>query len=481
MYIPPPRYIDFERSSRLQLLTQGWSSLVRGEIDKVRTVPRVLDPLKATANAIQDSVTWSGFPRALDSWFDVENRPARKADAHLAAEVLYRTVPVVVSSPGDQDRVVDLPYQPALGIFLAPTRRGGGVSIDDAFGLAERPQDEYLEWHTVRDPGTGAVTRIDFTSEPPEYWEFLGEEDPSVAAKVYGELVSADVREEDIVFPRDVQCPRFFVESMRARYVEHVRLADQGIRRPERFTAGQYNPNNRWNTESGVVHLVQRNNTLFAEINLAANATRRFAVRPDLETQVDRFTLTAAGGFGGVNRNSDPSIGIFVNDLALDGHRVMVSNPLGLFISEVNLGGFRDPDGKPVDRDQILTTVRGKWDDEPGRARVVRFSIHPPKGANYTLDQCTFDGHRLDTGGPIARKTLIAVHGIAEPGTDDEPLADQEIMPTESDLVEHPTLRPKLFATVDWARRLQIGVPESSLDPDSTRAIMRAMSGGRGE
>lgn len=216
------------------------------------------------------------------------------------------------------------------------------------------------------------MTRIDFTSEPPEYWEFLGEEDLSVAATVYGELVGADVREEDIVFPRDVQCPRFFVDSMGARYVEHVRLADQGIRRPERFTAGQYNPNNRWNTESGIVHLVQRNNTLFAETTLAANATRRFAVRPDLETQVDRFTLTAAGGFGGVNRNSDPSIGSFVNDLALDGHRVMVSNPLGLFISEA-------------------------------------------------------------------------------------------------------------VATVSWARRLQIGVPESSLDPDSTRAIMRAMSGGRGE
>ncbi len=479
MYIPPPRYIDFDRSSRSNALKRGWDRLIGQAIENVSDLPRVLDPLKATNNAIQDSVTWSGFPRALDSWFDVGNDPARMAAAHRAAEVVYRTVPVVVARPDRSEQLANVPFNPGQNIYLAPQRRNGVVSANDAFGLTERPQDEYLEWHTVRDPQTGAVLRIDFTSEPPEYWSFLAEQDAELAATVYSELLDEQVDTDDIIFPGDVFCPRFLVNTNEVIYLGHVRLADQRIDFPARFEAGNYNPDNTWNTKRGAVHLIQRNNTLLAEINLAANATRRFAVRPDLQAQIDRFTLTACGGFGGLNRNSDPSIGSFVNTLALDNHRVMVSNPLGLFISEVQLGGFRDPQGNSVDRDEILTTVRGDWNDEPGRARVVRFSIHPPEGAGYTLDQCTFNDHALDTGGPIARKTFIAVHGIAEPGTLQNPLPDHPIELCGADLVEHPTLRPKLFAPVNWASRLQVGVPEDSLAIDSTRAMMRVMTGGR--
>jgi hypothetical protein len=36
-----------------------------------------------------------------------------------------------------------------------------------------RPQDEYCEWRTERHPGTGEITKVTFTSEPPEYWQAL--------------------------------------------------------------------------------------------------------------------------------------------------------------------------------------------------------------------------------------------------------------------------------------------------------------------
>jgi len=33
-----------------------------------------------------------------------------------------------------------------------------------------RPQDEYCEWFAYKDPGSGKLSRIVFTSEGPEYW-----------------------------------------------------------------------------------------------------------------------------------------------------------------------------------------------------------------------------------------------------------------------------------------------------------------------
>lgn len=480
MYIPPPRNIDFDRSANAAALKAGWHDRVARQIDSYRNFPRVLDPLAASPAAIQDSVTWDGFPRALDAWYDIENVTANRRKAHEAAEILYQQVPVVVSQFGRTDRVVFVPIDVDRGIFLAP-ERVGGISPDDAFGIAERPQDEYLEWHVVRDQSTGKVLRIDYTSEPPEYWEFLAKNDSKLTVEIYSELVQDIVEESDLFFPGDVLCPRFRVApGVDPQYVEHVRLADQDIEDSGRFEAGRYNPSNVWNTSRGAVHLIQRNNTLFAEINLAANATRKFAARPTSGTPIDRFTLTACGGFGGVNRNSDPSIGEFVNTLSLDDHRVMVSNPIGLFIAEVKLGMFRDPSGNPVADDEILTTVRGDWEDEPGRARVVRFSVHPPEAANYTLDQCTFNGEPLDTGGPIARETLIAVHGIAEPNDPTNPFPENPEQACEAGLVEHPTLRPKLIAGVNWAQRMQVSVPEDTISGATTRSMIQAIEDGRG-
>lgn len=479
MYIPPPRNIDFDRSPNVAALKSGWHDQVAEQVKLYSDFPRVLDPLTASDAAIQDTVTWDGFPRALDVWYDIENVTTNRRKAHEAAEILYQRVPVVVSQSQRNDRVVFVPFDIGQGFFLAP-ERAGVISADNAFGLAQRPQDEYLEWHVVRDSATGDVLRIDYTSEPPEYWEFLAANDPTLAVKIYGELVKDTVVKDDLFFPGDVYCPRIFVApGISPQYIEHVRLADQSIDDRERFEAGRYNPSNVWNTTRGAVHLIQRNNTLFAEINLAANATKKFAARPTSGTPVDRFTLTTCGAFGGVNRNSDPSIGEFVNTLALDDHRVMVSNPIGLFIAEVKLGMFRDPNGNPVAEKEILTTVRGDWEDEPGRPRVVRFSVHPPEGANYTLDQCTFNGEALDTGGPIARETLIAVHGIAEPNDLDAPFPENPVVPCAAGLVEHPSLRPKLFSGVNWVQQLGVSVPDDTMSDATTRSMFQVVENGR--
>src|SRR5262249_44562276 len=40
-------------------------------------------------------------------------------------------------------------------------------------GVMYRPQEEYCEWHVTRDPDTGRIRRVTFTSEPPEFWQAL--------------------------------------------------------------------------------------------------------------------------------------------------------------------------------------------------------------------------------------------------------------------------------------------------------------------
>jgi len=439
-YLSPGRIDDFARSPLADQLAKAWHGRVKEQIDIYRNIERFLDPLEVDDTAVREVIPWTGFPRLFDAWLSVDENPdsavrARRRDrAHRSAEILNHFS--YVKFNGQFRRV---PADPARGWLLFP-EIGGSPSIQDGFSLAERPQDEYLEWFVVRDAVTNRVTRIDFTVEAPEYWETLAEGDPNLAQQLYSEFLGVNVPKEDLFFQRNVLCPELVRVGDQLKVIGHVRLFPDD---PD-FNQGQYNRWNKWNTELGAVHLTQSNNTLFAEINLAARATQRFAIRPDLNANVDRFMLTACGGYGALNRNSDPTIGQSVNTLALSGFKVMVSNPIGLYIGEIDVAGFRDPDGNPVPRDQILTIHRGSFNDEDGLARVLRFSIHPPAGASYGLEACTVDGHFLTTGGPIARRTTVVIHGIAMQVDGSHTVTD-----CDGKACAHATKEPKYFVAVD--------------------------------
>ena len=442
LYLPPGRIDDFARSPLEHKLSQAWDARVREQIDRYRGRGRFLDPLDADDTAAREVISWSGFPRVLDAWLSVLEDPqlrerARRIDrANRSAEILERYTYVRLRNNGGFFRV---PADRASGLLLYP-EINGSPSLEHAFSLTHRPQDEYLEWFVVRDPKTSRITRIDFTVEPPEYWETLAETDGNLAQELYSELLRMNVPRDDLFFRGDILCPEILESDGQFQFVGLTRLFPED----DDFKAGQYNRLNKWNTDLGIVHLTQPANTLFAEINLAARATQRFAARPDLETSADRFTLTACGGYGEINRNSDPTIGQAVNNLALSGLRVTVSNPIGLYVGEVDLQGFRDPKGNEVARDEILTVHRGSFKDKDGVARVLRFSIHAPNVADYGLESCTFNGHPLMTGGPIARATTVVIHGIAMAANDSVyPLTECNAKPCA-----HATKQPDYYLLV---------------------------------
>jgi hypothetical protein len=99
-------------------------------------------------------------------------------------------------------------------------------------------QDEYCEWSVER--SGDRIKRVTFTCEGPEYWQFLAAMKPAAVLDLYRQYVAPTVAMADLFGSNN-----------------------------------RYNPRNRWNntTARGAMHLIQQNNTLSAEIELAAGSS----------------------------------------------------------------------------------------------------------------------------------------------------------------------------------------------------------------
>jgi hypothetical protein len=235
------------------------------------------------------------------------------------------------------------------------------------FEEAERRdnQDEYLEWAAVRE--SGKITRVTYTCEGPEYWNFLARADPDLLVSLYGQLVGHAVPRRDLL-----------------------------------TRGGTYIPRNRWNRQHAV-HLVQPNNTLSAEINIASQATilRRHGGHDPV---TDSTELIECSGFGVKERHSDPHIGDVVNQQARAGCSVTLEDPIALYLEALpdpaDLG-VRKPDG----------TAAGKnyWRLERGDPdHILRAVFEVPagetvNGAPFTVGDMTVEGDPIEFGGQIVK------------------------------------------------------------------------------
>lgn len=230
-------------------------------------------------------------------------------------------------------------------------------------------QDEYCEWSVERDPKSDKVTRVTFTCEGPEYWRFLAETTPEVVLDLYQRFVDQRVKMEDLFLPN-----------------------------------GRYNLRNRWNnsTVEGAMHLIQRNNTLSAEIELAAGSS---VVRV-----IDDRTLTGAqelircGLYGGRERHSDPHIGAMVNSLTRQRADVTLANPVGLYFGDLSTESWETPDGS--DPGSYWTYVRGA-EDKP-----VRAVYKVPDEIGFVVGDTTIGGQPIEFGAQIADFISIKLTGV---------------------------------------------------------------------
>lgn len=279
-----------------------------------------------------------------------------------------------------------------------PTSRGAAspatykhfdeLHADPTTGAMLRDQDEYCEWKVFRD-GAGKIVRVVFTSEPPEYYRFL--HNPGVASLTK--------------FARGLLV-KLYQERCGSKAVT---LADLETTAPSGDKV--YDPGNRWNRDH-CVHLQQPNNTLGAQINIAALAS---IVMKDasgaLITSVSK--LIPCTRFGEASRQSDPFIGDNVNKLARDNHFVTLQNPVGLYMVSLDTSGWTTPDG--TDAQKFWKVIKGKVDKSPGKSMIVRAEYAVPAGKGYTVSDIKIGGAPIEFGSQIAEQLEMRLGALAGP------------------------------------------------------------------
>jgi hypothetical protein len=261
-------------------------------------------------------------------------------------------------------------------------------------GRTFRPQDEYLEWRTIKGP-SGKVVRLIFTCEGPEYWEALAEGYPRDFTRPLAQGGLGGTRHTSAAGDK---------QKLLALYRQ---LVDPAVQLADLLgTDGHYNRWNRWNTTDGIVHLSQPNNTLGAEINIAAQATilRQRGGQP----VTDPPDLTEnCSGFGQGGRASDPHIGDEVNTLARQGFAITLTNPVGLYIDGLPEGidTWVTPDGQNAGT--FWKAVRGAG------GTTVRAVFEVPASAGYTVGDIKIAGRAIEFGGQLAEHINVQLTGIA--------------------------------------------------------------------
>jgi hypothetical protein len=413
---PPAAIDDFDRRPDLRDgLARGWDTWLRRWIDDgarwaAREDGRFRAPDPGDDALVRQAIAWDAFPRAITRWYRDDDKPD---------EARWRVSEV-----------------------LRP-RLYGKTASGDPVHVLERQQDEYCEWFVRRDRKR-RITRVDFTSEGPEYWLFLAHgsevlyrelEDPprfrcdgdlGLVVELYREHVSGRVREADLVWKEDV-----FVRDSRGGW----RLGHR---------KGEYDPYNKWNTTHGAMHLTHRSNTLSAEILLGAEATVLRANRDAPVTDID--ALICCSGYGNPNRSSDPSIGATVNGFARAGYAVSIADPIGLYISELDHDAFAGPDGEDVSDAWLVD--RGSED------LILRAHFGPSKGSGLRVDEMLADRRPIQSGAQIADAIQMVL--VGEVGDTATPSPSH---PCGLRCCDHPDDRPvrtivedgERCDSIDWA------------------------------
>ena len=258
-----------------------------------------------------------------------------------------------------------------------------------AMSVADRDRStltEYCEWHVTRDPLTGAIVRVTFTSEPPEYW----------AAMFGGPVAYGPEGTKTFTFP-----------GSRAEVLRHYQhLVSPEVKAHDLVAGGAYDPLNKWNWTHGIMHLSASPNSLIAEIKLGADATVAYRNARG-EVIVEPEPLICCAAFGGADRNSDPTIGATVNALARLGAMITLANPVGLYMDHIDLTGWFAPKG--VEVEECVHVVRG----DARKRMIERLVVEVPPKSGYTVSDLSIGGVPIAFGGQIAECITVKLTGTA--------------------------------------------------------------------
>lgn len=358
-----------DAANQASIVSNPWTATNQAPCDWYVNRKKVPFPLAAH---IVEPVFWTAFPNRLKLYF---SQAAKSPYAFTDEQVLH------LADFGDVDYSGDIPKEPSNdGLpFKIPSQTCPQMSWEqprskwkgyDPYG----PRgwlDEYCEWAVNRNQD-GQITCINFTCENPEYWYTLWKVDPQKVTDLYNELLNTDTR--------------ITVADLQLKDAQDNVVIDPFTNSPA------YNPLNKWNrgtiatgTGGGAVHLTSPPNTIGAEILLAAQATLLRELALD---NYNMQSLVCAGGFGRPYRNSDPHIGLQVNQVVKNvGVKIMLTNPLGLYLQAPDFSNYTFPEGTSID--DWFSVVRGRraGRDSENYDQILHMKFHAPSG--YTLEDVT--------------------------------------------------------------------------------------------
>jgi hypothetical protein len=315
---------------------------------------------------IEQAVVWNAFPKELLRRFGRER-------ALIEADRLWPLSAYEYDPRYDPDRPWDT----------------GAAQTGDSDTWFYRPTVEYCEWHVNRDPSTGRIVRVTFTSEPPEYWQAM-----------FGDTIQIDTGYSGS-FPGD---KNLVLQRYKELVDPSVEMDDLLVQKDGfGFTRGQYNIYNKWNTTHGIMHLCAPPNAITAEVILGADATISYEDGRG-NPVVDPDALICGTGIGGPNRNSDPTIAGTVNALARLGAMVTLVNPVGLYMDHIDFGGWEVPGG--VSPQDCVRIVRGR------EHMIERLVVEVP-GSEFDVSAITIGGMPIIFGGQIAECITVKLVGAA--------------------------------------------------------------------
>jgi hypothetical protein len=316
--------------------------------------------------ATQEAAAWSEF---ISSTFDdAVNRVEAKTGPGLSQ--FYNPMKVDTDAQSASKVISWIGFPKVLLKKHGANRQAAWADAEQlrsSGGVAYRMQDEYLEWHVTKN-AAGKVTRVEFTCEGPEYWQFLAQNIPDKLLQLYQTHVSTDVKKQDL-FGAD----------------------------------GSYNGSNIWNTQKGAMHLTHPANTLTAEIFIAGDAT--VLRQKGGQVLADADQLIRCAQYGVPDRASDPRIGSDVNTLARAGFAITLADPVGLYIAGINTTGWQKPDGTPVGN--YWKVLRGS--DSSG----LRAVYEVPTAEGFVVGDIKIGANNIAFGGQIAENITMKLTGVA--------------------------------------------------------------------
>jgi len=372
-HTPPANIKDFDRGTNPTSLYQEWDSWLAGQMAPSDDAPAWYESTHPPKNSAPATAAppWQGLPRTALLLNGNDVLSAAKA---VENPVEYGTGP------------------DALMVSQPPFLTSDGSRYP---GVKYRPQDEYLEWVTLRDPD-GVVREIWFTCEGPEYWNLIAEEDRDLLLTLYGEITG---KGRSAIDPQKL----YFPETL-----THVEPFARG--KTLTFHKDDYNPYNEYNI-GAAIHLTQGANTLGAEIGLAMAGSLLWGTPPKTSDP----DLVCCALYGEPNRFSDPTIGKEVNDLARKGMYVTLRDPVGLYIASIRPNDFTDWNDKPIPN--LETTYFIPLRKSEDGSLVLRATFKVPDGVMKNGQQARagdlkYLGVPISSGGQVAN--AITMHLFAE-------------------------------------------------------------------